>query len=872
MARDSGGTYTLPAGYPLPYGLRPVPSSTLNSAFDDIRAELTDSLSRSGKGQMLANLNMGGFSILAALAITASGAVTAGTFSGNGAALTALNASQLTTGTIPDARVPQSAVTQHQAALALAGSQITSGTIPVARLNGGTTGQFVRGDGSYSSTIVGTLTATTFSGAHSGDGSALTGLSGAAVGTGINAANITTGTIPVARINGGTSAQFVRGDGAYSNTLAGPLVLSTTSGADPLSMTLNEGTFRYATITNAHASGSAGYRAVAQGVEARFTAQGAGVFGTTSNHDVWFASNNTQRGILFANGQWQLNTPTSGASTLVINGPASSNTPLIVNGGTGGSASLYLSSASTAAMYVFFANAGGEKARITISDDGTFDFGNTNSATLRVRLGPTGTFNVYAPSSTGTHLLESTLGDNGTPSMIFRNGHSGLSSLWRFGDTRASGSGQVSAVEQLNSRTDGNATFQGRFGASFWRQDGTAIASGALLGMYAFGGVHTGSTTYNPANHLYAASIIGVAEGNFTGASAMPTGISFRTGSTGELLVASNTSYGTERMRISAAGNVTINAPASGRPLTVANINAQLNLTLLGRPADGAAGLAFRNNADSAENAAIIGTDTGNLTFWTNTVSRGSINSSGNWTLNAPTSGVALTVNGGALTSNFVTITGTGDANRAVAISNTDAGANAGALFTASTSTITARLGATADFGAFVGTLTSSSFAIHTNGSPRLFLNASATEFYPITDNAVSLGRSGQRWSAVWAANGTIQTSDARDKDVEQIIVPEIANAFVRRVAQDGAALYRWRVGGWDGDGKHMQAGRRLHAGFLAQSIEKAYKEVGLRDFGGHVLDEDGKHHLRYDQLMPMLYVALSDVLDRLGALEQRMH
>ena len=53
---------------------------------------------------------------------------------GGGANITALNATQLTSGSVPDARIPASNVTQHQAALALATSQITSGTFADARI------------------------------------------------------------------------------------------------------------------------------------------------------------------------------------------------------------------------------------------------------------------------------------------------------------------------------------------------------------------------------------------------------------------------------------------------------------------------------------------------------------------------------------------------------------------------------------------------------------------------------------------------------------------------------------------------------------------------------------------------------------------
>lgn len=57
------------------------------------------------------------------------GDVYANSLNGSGTGLTALNASQLTSGTVPDARVAQSSVTQHQAALTIAESQITDGSL-----------------------------------------------------------------------------------------------------------------------------------------------------------------------------------------------------------------------------------------------------------------------------------------------------------------------------------------------------------------------------------------------------------------------------------------------------------------------------------------------------------------------------------------------------------------------------------------------------------------------------------------------------------------------------------------------------------------------------------------------------------------------
>jgi hypothetical protein len=133
------------------------------------------------------------------------------------------------------------------------------------------------------------------------------------------------------------------------------------------------------------------------------------------------------------------------------------------------------------------------------------------------------------------------------------------------------GSGGTPIFEGIGYRADGNTTFGTRFGAAFRRSDGTAIASGQNLGYYTFGGQHGTATTFTAANVRYPASITGVAEGSFTNASTMPTGISFRTGSVGDDLYAVNQTYGTERMRITSSGLVGIGRTPTSRTLEVAS-------------------------------------------------------------------------------------------------------------------------------------------------------------------------------------------------------------------------------------------------------------------------------------------------------------
>jgi hypothetical protein len=125
--------------------------------------------------------------------IVASESVTAATFSGSGASLTALNGSQLTSGTIPGARI--------SGALAGITTLAASGTVTASLFSGNLSGSyanvtisasaptFLGNVSGNSATMTGAVTAATFS----GSGASLTALNGS---------QLTTGTIPGARISG----------------------------------------------------------------------------------------------------------------------------------------------------------------------------------------------------------------------------------------------------------------------------------------------------------------------------------------------------------------------------------------------------------------------------------------------------------------------------------------------------------------------------------------------------------------------------------------------------------------------------------------------------------------------------------------------
>jgi len=130
-----------------------------------------------------------------------------------------------------------------------------------------------------------------------------------------------------------------------------------------------------------------------------------------------------------------------------------------------------------------------------------------------------------------------------------------------------------------------------------------------------------------------------------------------------------------------------------------------------------------------------------------------------------------------------------------------------------------------------------------------------AGQLRPASDNAVSLGASGARWSAVWSATGTIQTSDARDKTA---IAPcDLGLDFISRLAP---VRFRWKRG----DG-------RTHYGLIAQQVADAAAQSAA-DFGGHVLadadDPTSRQALRYDQFIAPLVRAVQQLAERVEKLE----
>jgi hypothetical protein len=200
-----------------------IQASWANNTLNDVAAEITNSLARNGAGGMTGPFRatdgtVGTPSIsfnsetasgvyrpaagqiavsiqgvlratFSATGLSVVGDVSAtGAFSGSGANLTSLNASNLASGTVPDARFPATLPAISGANLTnLNASNLASGTVPDARFP-----------------------------------SVLPAVNGANL-TNLNASNLASGTVPTARLGSGTptSSKFLRGDGSWQGGVLG---------------------------------------------------------------------------------------------------------------------------------------------------------------------------------------------------------------------------------------------------------------------------------------------------------------------------------------------------------------------------------------------------------------------------------------------------------------------------------------------------------------------------------------------------------------------------------------------------------------------------------------------------------------------------
>jgi len=147
-----------------------------------------------------------------------------------------------------------------------------------------------------------------------------------------------------------------------------------------------------------------------------------------------------------------------------------------------------------------------------------------------------------------------------------------------------------------------------------------------------------------------------------------------------------------------------------------------------------------------------------------------------------------------------------------------------------------------------------------TPGAGTIHLTAARTTtalLLPETDNSFSLGAASFRWTQIYAASGTINTSDEREK---RDITPLSENAAGALVDAIPASTYR------------MKDGKRLHTGFVAQDVKRVLDEQGIdtEDFAGFVHDPEADlMGLRSDEMLALLWPVVQGLRRRVAELEE---
>jgi len=144
---------------------------------------------------------------------------------------------------------------------------------------------------------------------------------------------------------------------------------------------------------------------------------------------------------------------------------------------------------------------------------------------------------------------------------------------------------------------------------------------------------------------------------------------------------------------------------------------------------------------------------------------------------------------------------------------------------------------------------------------------ANAHAVRPGEDNTQSLGDASKRWSAVYAVNGAIQTSDEREKEQQRQLYDNEKAAAIE--LKSAIRAFKWK----DSVSKKGEDAR-WHFGVMAQEVKRIFERHGLdahkygmfcydeweseTDDDGNVINDSGNRYgVRYEQLLAFVISAL---------------
>jgi hypothetical protein len=144
-----------------------------------------------------------------------------------------------------------------------------------------------------------------------------------------------------------------------------------------------------------------------------------------------------------------------------------------------------------------------------------------------------------------------------------------------------------------------------------------------------------------------------------------------------------------------------------------------------------------------------------------------------------------------------------------------------------------------------IGTTDGSSLANFVLGG-----NTNQCRVLPVADGGGYIGDSGHRWIAIYAQNGSINTSDRNEK--KNIVPTDLGLDFVIKLKP---VSYNWKKG---------ENTEKKHYGIIAQDVEEL-----APDFGG-VWVEDGKYGFSYTELIAPLIKAIQELKAEIDELKNK--
>jgi hypothetical protein len=129
--------------------------------------------------------------------------------------------------------------------------------------------------------------------------------------------------------------------------------------------------------------------------------------------------------------------------------------------------------------------------------------------------------------------------------------------------------------------------------------------------------------------------------------------------------------------------------------------------------------------------------------------------------------------------------------------------------------------------------------------NPKFSVNSFTGTIYPNADNSSSCGISGNRWNAVWAANGAIQTSDSNVKDATPL------SYGIHEILQMRTIKYKWKSQAdlpEDDPAKNFE-----YYGFCADELAPLFPELVYNE------DPTAPVQMNYSELLPVVVNALKE-------------